>query len=470
MAAVVVATVVIAAAAVGVGVWLRPAGVEFPSRWDHRVESLVRFVEANRGHLFAHPVAVSFLTPAEYRRAISRGDTARPTAEERRRATRDVAEFRALGLISGNPDVLRAGEDLSDSGTLAYYDQDLDVVNVRGSEMSVGMRVTLVHELTHALQDQTFDLAAMLNGPDEAATAARSLLEGDATAVEDAYVASLSDAEQASYEAERQRQSDDAQQDLADVPKVLTTLFGLPYALGPPFVELVDAGKDGPRLDRIDAVYRRLPRTTAELFDPADYFDRARIVEPHAPGIADSTQPRTQTLGAGVLFVMLAERIPAATAMVAVDGWRGDSMRTAVVRRGGHDQVCAAAKVRLASRSDARQLASALDDWKAGMASQDLIAVSKPSSTHEVVFRTCDPGAKINVGVTGRSQDALGLPVLRAQVAAAQVNAGMPRDRALCVGTKVAAQLRPEDLKATDATPELRNRIRELVESAVSDC
>jgi len=462
---VVVATVGLVAAAVVVGRWVQSPTIEYPSSWDPRVSDLVAFVEAHRGHRFDHPVAVSFLSPGEYRRA-SAGDNAKPTADQRRGAHRDVAEFRALGLINGTPDILRAGRDLSDNGTLAFYDEQRDVVNVRGSEMSIGMKVTLVHELTHALQDQTFDVSAMLGRPGEASTAARSVLEGDATAVEDAYIGSLDPSDRDAYERERARQSDNAEHDLADVPDVLTTLFGLPYALGPSFVELVDAGADGPRLDRIDAVYRRLPDTTAELFDPATYFAHDRPAKVVAPSISGSKDPRTQSLGAGVLFVMLAERIPAATAMNAVDGWRGDSMRSAVT---GHSAVCVAIRVHTASRRDARELRAAFDEWHDAMPVPALVKISTDGKA-DVVARSCDAGAKVNIGTTGRSQEALGLPVLRSQIAAAQVNSGVPRSRALCIGTRVARAIKPADLQATEPTPELRERIQALIADATGRC
>jgi len=58
----------------------------------------------------------------------------------------------------------------------------------------------------------------------------------------------------------------------------------------------------------------------------------------------------------------------------------------------------------------------------------------------------------------------------RTQIASGQINLGIPRDRALCVGTEVASRLRPEDLKAEDVTDELRDRVGELIAEAVASC
>ena len=63
------------------------------------------------------------------------------------------------------------------------YDPKTQLVTVRGKgEIDVATRVTLAHELTHALQDQHFDLANMHKVADEhhAETTARAVIEGDA--------------------------------------------------------------------------------------------------------------------------------------------------------------------------------------------------------------------------------------------------------------------------------------------------
>ena len=87
---------------------------------------------------------------------------------------------------------------------------------MRGTDLTdVDVRITLVHELTHALQDQRFDLTKLddtveTEGEDFALTA---LVEGDATSVEDDYLFSLPQAEQDAYFAEEpddRRPVDDA--------------------------------------------------------------------------------------------------------------------------------------------------------------------------------------------------------------------------------------------------------------------
>src|SRR5262245_56655055 len=55
--------------------------------------------------------------------------------------------------MSGDFDLLKANEDLVDAGTAAFYGPDTQRVAVRGTDMTVEVRVTLAHELTHVLQE-----------------------------------------------------------------------------------------------------------------------------------------------------------------------------------------------------------------------------------------------------------------------------------------------------------------------------
>ena len=184
---VVVGLLVLGAVAVGVG-RLGDDGPSHPDEWDPRVADLAAFVEDERGLEFEHPVYVDFLTPAEYT-AQTTDDEGTMEEDEREQLDRYAAELRALGVASGELDLFAAFNQVSDGGTLAFYDPTDERVRVRGTEMTVGLEVTLVHELTHALQDQHFDLER-LDGPqldDGAATAFRGLAEGDALRVEEAY-------------------------------------------------------------------------------------------------------------------------------------------------------------------------------------------------------------------------------------------------------------------------------------------
>ena len=60
-------------------------------------------------------------------------------------------ELRAVGLLSGDVDLVEAVGTLQDEGSLAFYDPESERITVRGSDLTPRLRVTLVHELTHAV-------------------------------------------------------------------------------------------------------------------------------------------------------------------------------------------------------------------------------------------------------------------------------------------------------------------------------
>jgi len=180
------------------GLAAAPAGAQSsaPEKWDPRVEKYVAFVEQHRKLEFDHPVAVKFLDDEAFVKAYQ-GDDPKVTKADRREAERIAGQLRALGLIEGPVDLIQSQRDLGATDTVGFYDQEKKALYVRGTDLSdTDVRITLVHELTHALQDQQFDLTELddtveTSGENFALTA---LVEGDATSVEDDYLFSRPDA------------------------------------------------------------------------------------------------------------------------------------------------------------------------------------------------------------------------------------------------------------------------------------
>src|SRR4030095_4110534 len=80
------------------------------------------------------------------------------SADDREYYRTSARFFRALGLIGGDVDLAAEQDETSDSDTPAKYSPTDRSVYVRGVDVTPSLRVTLVHELTHALQDQIFNL------------------------------------------------------------------------------------------------------------------------------------------------------------------------------------------------------------------------------------------------------------------------------------------------------------------------
>ena len=124
-----------------VGAWstgsLGDDGPGHPDEWDPRVADLAAFVEDERGLEFDHPVYVDFLTPAEYTARDHRATTTRPSpTTSGPSSTATPGELRALGVASGELDLFEAFNQVSDGGTLAFYDPTDERIRVRGTEMT----------------------------------------------------------------------------------------------------------------------------------------------------------------------------------------------------------------------------------------------------------------------------------------------------------------------------------------------
>ena len=177
--------------------------------------------------------------------------------------------------------------------------------------MTVGLEVTLVHELTHALQDQHFDLDR-LERP-RRSTPAPPPPSGPGRGRRPPGRGRLHRG-RAHRRASRPpttrstpRSWPTARRPPATCPPFIEASFGAPYALGQPFVTML-LNRDGN--DGVDEAFEEPPDTEEHLFDPASFLDdeerRGRSSS------ASTTTTRCSTRGpsaprAGTSF--LAERI-----------------------------------------------------------------------------------------------------------------------------------------------------------------
>jgi len=351
-------------------------------------------------------VKVNFLSAEEYKaRATEGGDD--DSVDSKQYYADQVAQLRALGFVSGDVDLAKANDTLSDSGTLAYYDPDVEQVFVRGTELTPALKVTLAHELTHVLQDQNFDLERLDDLSSGQASVLRALAEGDATKVEDAYIETLSKADKKSYDDESKSSGDEATEDLdKDVPPILTTIFASPYILGPRFVDELDAAGGW---DAIDEALQD-PPTEEAMFDPITYKTDAAAEKTVAIEAPEGTEPiESDEFGPTTWFLLLASRIDPKIALAATDGWGGDQY---VVYR-EDDKVCMNATIEGDKPEDEKQMADALTAW----------AAKSPKGTAEVTteddavqFHSCDPGKDAKPVGKEITPDILGLPVTRTDI------------------------------------------------------
>jgi len=377
--------------AVGAGAPVAGAAVsraaKAPAEWDPKILPIVQKVEALRGLKFEHPVKVEYLAEKAFQKRVAI-DQDTLSASDKKDAEQSEATLRAAGLVAGNFDILKSTSDLQESGVLAYYAPRTKRITVRGETLDVATRITLAHELTHALQDQHFDLVAMQRAARKvhASSAAQALIEGDAVRVQRAYEAQLSDADQAEYAKTQATQGADFSASLASdaVPASLVALFQTPYALGPEMLDVVIAAKN---TDAVDGLFRASPMSDLSFLDPRSLLRDQSFVAVKPPKLsAGEKQVGTRDVfGAFGLYLLLATGGDPVHALDVADGWGTDSMVTFT----RDSTTCVRAAFVGSNAAASTTIHDALAAWTALRTGSASVEAAGQTTT----LTTCDPGA-----------------------------------------------------------------------------
>jgi hypothetical protein len=413
-------------AAAGVAL-LTGDGTSHPDEWDPRVVDLVRFVESARGLIFEHPVAIDFLADGDFRREITEHEEL--DDEERAQLESIEAMLRALGLVEGDIDLEAIGDELVGDGVIGLYSFDDERILVRGDTLDDERRSTLVHELTHALQDQHFDLGDLEPETSGAQAAFTAVVEADAEAVEEAWRETLS--AEAREELEAASRESGAEADFEGVPDVFVELMAFPYAFGPDFLDAVieENGTAGR-----NELFTSMPTTEEHILLPRTYLAGQKAEEVFTPDLeAGETMLDESESDFGMLslLVVLGERVDFATAWGAVQGWAGDAM--VAFERG--DETCVRARVAFEETAQAERFAGAFDQWAGGL----------PASQHRdarfVTLESCDPGHEATGGRPDGHVSAIQGLSLRRAIAAGFAASGAPADAAECIADGLLERL-----------------------------
>jgi hypothetical protein len=289
----------------------------------------------------------------------------------------------AMGLAHDPDTYWDAGSAGTDSNVTGFYDDSAKTLYVRGSSWEPVVEITVVHELTHANQDQAFDLHRITGATrtdDESWNALQSLIEGEATVVERDYAATQDAAWQQSV------RTSDGSGTPSDVP-VVDTEAAFPYEIGADFVSgLRRAGGTA----AVTRAFLSPPRWSRDLLAPeawlAGSLPPVRLpARPASPSGSSSDVADVGVLGVEGLWLAVDSAHPAKAHFVELSGWVGDSYVS--TENDNADTWCFvddAAFTTPASRDRALAFLAAWTD-------RNRIQVTKPSPT-TVRLRGCEMG------------------------------------------------------------------------------
>ncbi|MBU4240086.1 MAG: hypothetical protein KKH73_02370 [Actinobacteria bacterium] len=182
--------------------------------------------------------------------------------------------LQALGLIEPDEDLEEILTDVYTEQVAGFYDtESKSVTIVEGkSTGSVMDEVTMAHEITHALQDQQFNLEEPplenddYNGDNDLAVL--SLVEGDAMTTMLKYAREYVDI--AKLMEEELTGSEVASEELEDAPPYIQRSLMFPYQEGMLFVTALEKSGGKPA---VDDAFRDPPLASEQIMHPEKYID-----------------------------------------------------------------------------------------------------------------------------------------------------------------------------------------------------
>lgn len=312
----------------------RPTAIEHTA-----IARIITATEEVRGLEFKMPVRVDIESAA--RIAASLSDQI--TEEDVQKATH---VYQALGLLPAEVDVRELLEGVLGEQVVGYYDTDSarlvvrdDVIRILVSRPNTReaalARLTLLHELVHALQDQWLHLGEIYeaehDSDDEGVV--RSIAEGDAmlTMVLHDAAARGQDLRQAALERGRRPVdlnglNGDPSGELSNAPAILRVTLVAPYLLG---LRVVARAYYEGGWDAVNALFTTPPDSMEAVMHPVEAAVATEVTMPEFPSMHEAGFELLDedTLGELELGVYLAQNRAEDVDTESAQGWHGDRIR-----------------------------------------------------------------------------------------------------------------------------------------------
>lgn len=289
---------------------------------ESALDGIIATVVALRELELLHDVDRSFMTRVELE-AFLREEL----EEDREEILEDQELLAVLGLIPQDMDLYQLILDLYTEQVLGLYDTDTDQMYVIGESEELGPleETTFAHEYVHALQQQHFDIHALLESMEddsEASAALIALVEGDAYLLHFRYVIEILGLETV----QAARGPDEGSPVFDGAPYAVKQHFLFPAVQGIPFVTALFLTGG---LNAVNAAYSDPPVSTEQVLHLEKYLEREKPRPVSLPDIAGALgagwrEIDSDVLGEFFLRTYLETGIEDGLALDAAAGWAGD--------------------------------------------------------------------------------------------------------------------------------------------------
>ena len=256
----------------------------------------------------------------------------RMTPEGKIRA--DQTAYRLLGLLPEDVDVLKTLLDVLEEQAGGFYDPGTKSFYLLDDMPKEATALLTAHEMTHALEDQRYDIdgrIAKVIDDDDASFALSALIEGSATAAAAAYVANGIAAGTLDQDQVGAMGESVPTERLNAMPAVMRRQLLGPYVLGLAFLGRGD----------VDAAWAHPPRSSEQILHPEKYWNPKLRDEPKRVAIPNPskrlgsgwTRAGSGVLGELTLGSLVGAATPVASDLAsgripwtnaAASGWGGD--------------------------------------------------------------------------------------------------------------------------------------------------
>ncbi len=341
-------------------------------------------VERIRGFDYTHPVVAQPVSQEEIGAdLVAYADLAYPAEQYARRSL----AWDTIGVIPDGTSLRQAYESYGGSQVIGYYDTLTGKLKFIGSHSPSPLeRITLAHELTHAIDDQRFGLEKLdvlgAECRDEDLAASVALVEGNATFFMLRWARTFLTATeqvQVGIEAATQEVSTEG------IPPFIQRLQSWSYDGGLRFISTLEATGG---LDAVDEAFVEPPASTEQIIHPERYpndaptpVDVPNLSEELGRGWEDID---VMTIGESWLALALGLRLDGSEANAAAAGWDGGTYRA---WSNGDDVAVLLATV-WDNEPDAADFAAAMGEWID--AGEEVASVSNASGNEIWAFFATD--------------------------------------------------------------------------------